>query len=50
MWFRRRPDNDFQAEIECHIRLETDRLIAEGLFEKDLNEAVKRIRLFTDSV
>ena len=31
MRFRRRQDRDFQAEIESHIRLETDRLIAEGI-------------------
>lgn len=30
MFFRRRQDSDFQAEIESHIRLEADRLIAEG--------------------
>jgi len=30
MRFRRRPDSDFQREIEAHIRLEADRLIAEG--------------------
>ena len=31
MRFRRRPDSDFQSEIEAHIRLEADRLIAEGM-------------------
>lgn len=31
MPFRRRPDSDFQSEIEAHIRLEADRLIAEGM-------------------
>ena len=31
MRFRRRPDADFQSEIEAHIRLEADRLISEGM-------------------
>jgi putative ABC transport system permease protein len=32
---RRRPDADFAAEIEAHLALETDRLIAEGLGPAD---------------
>ncbi|MGH9310671.1 MAG: permease prefix domain 1-containing protein, partial [Vicinamibacterales bacterium] len=32
MWRRtRRPDDDFRKEIEAHIALETDQLIADGL-------------------
>ena len=31
MRFRRRQNSDFREEIESHIRLEADRLIAEGM-------------------
>ena len=31
MRFRKRTDSDFQAEIESHVRLGADRLIAEGM-------------------
>lgn len=30
MWTRRRTDEDFAAEIEAHLDLETERLVAEG--------------------
>ena len=42
MWFRRRQDSDFQAEIESHIRLEADRLIAEGMPPADATAAARR--------
>jgi ABC-type antimicrobial peptide transport system permease subunit len=31
MWFGKRAERDFRDEIESHIRLEADRLIAEGV-------------------
>src|SRR5687768_9620320 len=31
MWFHGRKDSDFRAEIESRIRLEADRLIADGM-------------------
>ena len=39
---RRRSDTDFSAEIEAHIRLEADRLRAEGLSEDDARAAARR--------
>jgi predicted permease len=42
MWFRRRPDSDFRAEIEAHIRLEEDRLIAEGITPKAARAAARK--------
>lgn len=42
MWFRRRQGSDFEAEIECHIRLEADRLIAEGMSPVDAQDAARR--------
>ena len=42
MWFRKRQDSDFHAEIESHIRLETDRLIAEGMPPADAEAAARR--------
>src|SRR5690242_739452 len=42
MWFRRRTDSDFQAEIEAHIRLETDRLIAEGMRPAEAEASARR--------
>jgi hypothetical protein len=43
MRFRRRQDDDFQREIETHIRLETDRLIAEGMPPSDAQAAARRV-------
>ena len=42
MRFRGRQDDDFQREIETHIRLETDRLIAEGMPSSDAQAAARR--------
>ena len=42
MWFRKRPDSDFQTEIESHIRLEIDRLIAEGIPPAEAQAAARR--------
>ena len=42
MWFRGRKDSDFQAEIESHIRLEADRLIAEGMPAAEAQFAARR--------
>jgi predicted permease len=42
MWFRKRTDNDFQAEIESHIRLETDRFISEGMTADQARVAARR--------
>lgn len=42
MWFRRRADRDFQAEIESHIRLEMDRLIADGMPRAEAETAARR--------
>lgn len=41
MWFRRRTARDFHAEIESHLRLEADRLMADGM-PPDEAEAVAR--------
>lgn len=38
----RRADSDFQAEIESHIRLEADRLIAEGMSPSEALAAARR--------
>jgi predicted permease len=40
--FRRRKDSDFQAEIEAHIQLEADRLVAEGMSAGDARQAARR--------
>ena len=40
--FRRRKESDFQTEIESHIRLETDRLIAEGMSPGEARDAARR--------
>src|SRR6266545_1184651 len=42
MWFGRRADRDFQAEIESHLRLEADRLMAEGMPPADAEAAARR--------
>jgi predicted permease len=39
---RRRPTTDFSEEIEAHIALETDRLIAEGMSPNDAARAARR--------
>jgi len=42
MWFRKRTDKDFRTEVESHIRLEADRLIAEGMPPADAEFAARR--------
>ena len=43
MWpFRRGTDEDFSREIDAHIGLETDRLIAEGLTPEEARHAAAR--------
>jgi putative ABC transport system permease protein len=40
--FRRRADDDFAREIEAHVALETDRLIAEGMSAEEARHAARR--------
>jgi predicted permease len=42
MWFRRRANSDFQAEIEAHLRLEAERRIAEGTPKEQAQAAARR--------
>lgn len=42
MWFQRRRDDDFHNEIQSHLRLETDRLMADGLSAHEAEEAARR--------
>jgi putative ABC transport system permease protein len=43
MWrWRRRSERDFSAEIQAHIRLDTDRLITEGARPEDARAAALR--------
>jgi predicted permease len=42
MLFRERTDSDFQDEIESHIRMESDRLIAEGMTPGDARASAQR--------
>ncbi len=43
MWrWRSRGDADFQAEIDAHIALETDRLVADGLSPADARAVARR--------
>ena len=42
MWFRKRRDEDFAAEIEAHLRLEADRLRAEGIPAPEAESAARR--------
>src|SRR5689334_10763942 len=41
-WFRRRPDDDFAAEVESHLEMEVDRLVASGMSERDARFAARR--------
>ncbi|HKW63162.1 MAG TPA: ABC transporter permease [Candidatus Acidoferrum sp.] len=43
MFRRRRGSSDFNAEIEEHIRLETERLREQGLSEEDARAAARRV-------
>jgi predicted permease len=40
--FRRRSDDDFSSEVQAHLALETDRLMAEGMSERDARAAARR--------
>jgi len=42
MWFPKRRDSDFDAEIESHILLEVDRLVAEGMPPAEAEAAARR--------
>ena len=42
MWFGKRTDGDFQAEIDAHLRLEADRLIAEGMPPDEAESSARR--------
>jgi hypothetical protein len=39
---RKRPQSDFEAEIESHLQLEADRLRAEGVPEEKAPSAARR--------
>src|SRR5262245_9459102 len=41
MWFRKRRDEDFAAEIEAHLRLEADQLMAQGIPASEAEIAAK---------
>ena len=43
MWpFKRRSDDDFRCEIEAHVAIETDRLIADGMSPQEARAAAIR--------
>lgn len=42
MWFRKRRDEDFAAEIEAHVRLEADQLMAHGIPASEAESAARR--------
>jgi predicted permease len=42
MWFRKRRDDDFAAEIEAHLRLEADELMAQGIPASEAESAARR--------
>ncbi|HYP08661.1 MAG TPA: ABC transporter permease, partial [Bryobacteraceae bacterium] len=42
MWFRKRRDDDFQAEVHSHMRLEVDRLIADGMSPMEAEATARR--------
>ncbi|HUE03709.1 MAG TPA: permease prefix domain 1-containing protein [Bryobacteraceae bacterium] len=42
MFRRKRKQNDFSAEIDAHLRLETDRVRAQGLSEHEAQAAARR--------
>jgi hypothetical protein len=42
MFRRKRAHSDFAAEIEAHIKLEADRLRAEGLSQEDAGATARR--------
>lgn len=39
---RRRPSDDFSDEVQAHLDLETDRLVAEGLTPAEARDAARR--------
>jgi putative ABC transport system permease protein len=41
-WFRRRSDDDFAAEVESHLAMEVDRLVASGMSEREARFAARR--------
>ena len=42
MWWRKRNDSDFTAEISSHLELEIDRLKNEGMSQAEAEQAAKR--------
>ena len=42
MTFRRRPDEDFSAEVRAHLELETARLMEEGRSRADARAAARK--------
>ncbi len=42
MFWRKRKQNDFSAEIEAHLELETERLREQGLIEEEARTAAHR--------
>ena len=42
LWRSKRSDDDFRDEIECHIQLEIDRLVEEGMDPSDALAAARR--------
>lgn len=43
MRWRRRSDKDFAGEIEAHLQIETDRLIAEGMVPEEARKTARRV-------
>src|SRR5579884_601482 len=41
-WVRRRSDDDFADEIQSHIAMEADRLVASGMSDEDARDAARR--------
>ena len=42
MWKRQRSTSDFVSEVESHIAIETDRLVAAGMSEDEARHAARR--------
>src|SRR5215469_4081188 len=42
MFRRKRKETDFEAEIEAHLQLETERLRQEGMSDEDARAAARR--------
>jgi predicted permease len=42
-WFRQRPSSDFDAEIESHLAMETERLVRSGVSRTRAEHAARRV-------